>query len=365
MAAASITDCVWMPPVVNSHMRTYIAAHRGFVAMLLLGVLACRTSGVTGDDRPRGFRVRVQTAGRWYKGDTHAHSNMSADGDSPPAVITGWYKDHGYSFVVLTDHNTLTDPGTIPGVADSSFIVIPGEEITMGASGTPVHVNGLGVWRYVPWTPQAGQFETIQYHVNAIRSVGGIAQINHPNFGGGLDTAVLATIRGAKLIEVYNAINVCYSTGTADRPSVEKIWDQMLGAGQEIYGVASDDAHLMQGTWSETRPNPGRAWIVVWAPRLASSEILKSIDAGNFYASTGVVLESIQVEAERITISIDTSAGGTYSTQFIGVGGEVLAETTDNPAVYDRLGTERYVRARITAPTGARAWVQPVFVDRQ
>lgn len=337
---------------------------------MLTGVIACRAPGVAGDDAshadvPRGFRVRTLGPGHWYKGNTHVHSSMSTDADSPPAVITGWYKANGYSFVVLTDHNTLTDPATIPGVMDSTFVVIPGEELTMGAGGIPVHLNGLGVWRFVPWTPQAGQFETIQYHVNAIRNVGGLAQINHPNFGGGLDTAVLSTIRGARLIEVFNAINICYSMGTADRPAVEKIWDQMLGAGQEIYGVAADDSHLMQGTWSPARPNPGRAWVVVWAQHLTAREILQSLDAGNFYASNGVAIDDIEIEPERISVWIHGAADSTFTTQFIGEGGEVLAETTENPAVYDRRGGERYVRAKVTDAAGKAAWIQPVFVDRQ
>ena len=46
---------------------------------------------------------------RWYKGNTHTHTTES-DGDTPPEEVALWYRDHGYNFLVLSDHNVLTDP---------------------------------------------------------------------------------------------------------------------------------------------------------------------------------------------------------------------------------------------------------------
>ena len=48
-------------------------------------------------------------ATRWYKGSLHAHT-INSDGDSPPYDVLTWYKRHGYHFLAITDHNTLTDP---------------------------------------------------------------------------------------------------------------------------------------------------------------------------------------------------------------------------------------------------------------
>ena len=44
---------------------------------------------------------------RWYKGNLHTHTTMS-DGDSTPEVVAQWYKEHGYQFLILSDHNVLT-----------------------------------------------------------------------------------------------------------------------------------------------------------------------------------------------------------------------------------------------------------------
>jgi hypothetical protein len=43
---------------------------------------------------------------RWFKGNTHAHSLWS-DGDDFPDMISAWYKEQGYHFLALSDHNTL------------------------------------------------------------------------------------------------------------------------------------------------------------------------------------------------------------------------------------------------------------------
>ena len=44
---------------------------------------------------------------RWYKGNLHTHTLWS-DGDAPPEMIVSWYKDHGYDFLTLSDHNILS-----------------------------------------------------------------------------------------------------------------------------------------------------------------------------------------------------------------------------------------------------------------
>ena len=44
---------------------------------------------------------------RWFKGNTHTHSLWS-DGNDFPEMIAGFYKEHGYHFLVLSDHNVLS-----------------------------------------------------------------------------------------------------------------------------------------------------------------------------------------------------------------------------------------------------------------
>src|SRR5262245_44863323 len=43
---------------------------------------------------------------RWFKGNLHTHSLWS-DGDDYPEMIAAWYKQQGYQFLGLSDHNVL------------------------------------------------------------------------------------------------------------------------------------------------------------------------------------------------------------------------------------------------------------------
>ena len=49
---------------------------------------------------------------RWFRGNTHTHT-LNSDGDSPPDSVARWYRDHGYGFLFITDHETLTDPAPL------------------------------------------------------------------------------------------------------------------------------------------------------------------------------------------------------------------------------------------------------------
>src|SRR5258708_958894 len=59
--------------------------------------------------KQQAIRRPVKTATpQWYRGNTHTHTNNS-DGDSSPHDVAERYKSLGYNFVVITDHNKLTD----------------------------------------------------------------------------------------------------------------------------------------------------------------------------------------------------------------------------------------------------------------
>ena len=59
------------------------------------------------------FWPKVQSAPKskvelqWYKGNTHTHSLWS-DGNDFPEMIVEWYIERGYDFLVLSDHNVLS-----------------------------------------------------------------------------------------------------------------------------------------------------------------------------------------------------------------------------------------------------------------
>jgi hypothetical protein len=300
---------------------------------------------------------------RWYKGNTHTHT-LNSDGDSTPDDVVRWYRDHRYHFLVLSDHNFLTSVGGLSAVhgADGKFLLIPGEEVTDRFGEKPLHVNGLNLRTLVE--PQGGSSvtETLQRNVDAVRRVDGVPHINHPNFGWAISPAELEAVHGYRLFEIFNGHPDVNNLGGADDPSLEHMWDRLLSAGKVVYGIAVDDAHHFKRPGDPDASGPGRGWVVVRASTLTADAILGAMEAGQFYASTGVELEDVLASAGELRVRVKARGRTKHRVQFIGEGGRVLQEGGGPDAAYRFMGSERYVRARIVDSNGRMAWVQPVFV---
>ncbi len=326
----------------------------------LLFALAA-TLGCTAVPATPSVRFEVpEAAGVWYKGNTHAHTTES-DGDSSPEYVARWYKDHGYDFLVLTDHNVFTDPAALAHLVDSTFLLIPGEELTMSFEDASVHVNGLNIPHVVEARTAESLVSTLQANVDAVREVEGVPHINHPNFRWSFGAEELLQIEHDRLLEIWNGHPTVHNEGGGGTPGMEEVWDVLLTSGKRIYGIAVDDAHHFQGEFAPHRVNPGRGWLEVRAAALEPIALMEALEAGQFYASTGVELDAVVVTTDRIEIHIRVAADFRYRTTFIGSEGRVLAETESNPAVFELTSDEAYVRAKVTDSGGYVAWVQPVF----
>jgi hypothetical protein len=197
-----------------------------------------------------------------------------------------------------------------------------------------------------------------------VREVEGVPHINHPNFGWAITREALAKIRNDKLIEIHNGHPLVHNEGGGESPGMEAVWDYLLSGGKRIYGIAVDDAHHFKGEFAPDRANPGRGWVTVRASRLEAREIMTQMEAGRFYASSGVELDSVRVTAQEMMVAARKKGDFKFTTEFIGRGGAVLKKTGENPAMYRLNGSESYVRARVTDSGGGVAWLQPVFVAK-
>ena len=301
--------------------------------------------------------------GRWWKGNTHTHT-LESDGDSPPMTVASWYRDHGYNFLVISDHNVWVDPAKLSSLVDSAFILIPGEELTSSFQRKPVHVNGLNVPAVIQPLTDSTLLGTVQKNVDAVREVSGVPHINHPNFGWAIPADVLAKVRNDKLIEIHNGHPLVHNHGGGGSPGMEEVWDMLLTGGKRIYGIAVDDAHHFTGEFAANRANPGRGWVSVRTASLDARSLLGAMEEGLFYASNGVELDSIRVSDRSLTVAVRQRGDFKYTIDFIGRGGRLLQKSRSSRATYILKGNEMYVRARVTDSMGNHAWVQPVFVTR-
>ena len=298
---------------------------------------------------------------RWYKGNTHTHTNK-CDGNEWPRRVVRWYVDHEYSFLVITDHNIVTPTAFLDTDENDDFLLIPGEEVTDRAEGKPVHMCAIGIDTAV--APRHGKsiVETLRNDLTAVRAAGGIAVINHPNWKYAFGAKELAEVKDARFLEVYNVTKESNNLAAGGMPGTENIWDALLARGMLVYGLVADDTHDYTGEFSSEMANPGRGWIMVRADALTREAITAAIEKGDFYGSTGVVLKNVSVTDREYTVEIAPAGDVRFTTLFIGKGGTVLKEDFGRTARYEIRGDEGYVRAKVLCSTGDFAITQPVLV---
>lgn len=396
-----------------------------------------------------GARAETQ----WFKGNLHTHSLWS-DGDAYPEVIADWYKTNGYHFLTLSDHNTIqegerwtdleknkggtnafeaylkrfgadwVEQRTTNGVREvrlktftefrklfdekDRFLMLLGEEISDRHLSAPMHMNATNLRE--PIKPQGGNTmtEVIQNNVNAVleqRKRTGqpmIPHLNHPNWQWGITAEDILPVRGEKFFEVYNGHPGVRNEGDDTHASTDRIWDILLTKRlaelklEPLYGLGTDDSHKYN-TFSAKANNPGRGWIMVKTKDLSAKSLIKAMEAGEFYASSGVTLQNVERSRKKYTVEVSPEDGVDYTIQFIGTRkgfdpqseplktasgaalrvthryskdiGVVLSEVKGNSATYNLKGDEIYVRARIISSKPKvspikdeveRAWTQPL-----
>ena len=309
--------------------------------------------------------AEAQETARWFKGNTHTHT-LNSDGDSTPDEVVRWYREHGYQFLVLTDHNFLTSVDALNALhgADQQFLVVKGEEVTDKFGSKALHINGLDVARRVAPQGGASVLEVLQRNVDAIRAANGIPHINHPSFGWAVSADELQQVQNNRVFEVFSGHPRGNNIGGGGIPSLEQTWDAILSRGTLLYGIAVDDAHVFKQPGNPDVPGPGRGWVVVRTNRLEPRLIVEAIERGEFYASTGVVLTDYQATPTRVSLTIEATSFSKYRVQFIGSGGQILKEVLEPMAEYVIRGDEGYVRAKVIESNGRVAWTQPMQVPR-
>lgn len=295
------------------------------------------------------------------------------------------------------------------------FMMIQAEEVTHKArNDRAVHIGAINLLELI--APQDGA--TVRKVIsNTLRAVEKSAartgrqvlvHVNHPNYKWGITAEDLAAVVDEHFFEVWNGVDGDNDPGDSRHPSTDEIWDiantlRLAGLGAPpLFALATDDSHDYQG--NKSRALPGRAWVMVRAHFLTPESLIRAMKAGDFYATTGVVLEDVQFDATRRTLSVRIQPQGneTFVTRFIGTRrgvnlkgkprlngngnmvettldyrtttgpqiGEMFHEMPGLTAGYSLTGDELYVRAVVissgkpevpsTEHEFKRAWTQPV-----
>jgi len=304
----------------------------------------------------------------FQRGSIHSHSAES-DGDTPAAVVIQWYRSNGYDFLALTDHNVYFEPRQHRWAESPDFVLIPGEEISMSSGRNLVHVNALCTSSRVGGGDFATKGAALRWAIDEIGARGGIALVNHPNWGWTLDAQDVAGATGATLLEVFSGHPHTRSKGDETHPSAEELWQSSLLQGRAFAPVAADDAHTYWRASSAdgtSNGEPGTGWIGVFGSELSRWSVCDALARGRLYASSGAELRRLRVRGDTMTIWVDDPEA---LVEFFGSSSEHWLATLPEPAEpgrgfsasYRLRGGERFVRARVTATGGTQAWT-PAFL---
>ena len=312
---------------------------------------------------------------KWFKGNTHAHTKLTNHGDATPEEVASWYHEHGYNFLVISEHNMFIDPKTVtlPSPLKQDFILIPGVEVT---GNEDVHTTAFNVKKVIPWWFNSVEpWRILKFHVEGIIKAQGLAIANHPNYLYALNSSDLNKVKKLKLMELYNGHPGVNHHGDHEHVGVETMWDEVLSSGKLIYGVASDDAHYFHVTRSDLS-GPGRGWVMVKSPSLDAESISKAMENGDFYASSGVTLSQVEhTSSNKYLVKVDqektveffgkTTLPLDVRIDFIGLNGKILKSVKNLEGKFNLDSIAKgYVRAKVTVHhlgEHYHAWTQPIL----
>lgn len=392
---------------------------------------------------------------RYWKGNLHTHSLWS-DGDDFPEMIADWYKQHGYQFLALTEHNIIAEGNKwVDAAANATrttaiekyvnrfgarwvdfrpaaggkrevrlkplaeyrtlleepgrFLFVPAEEISHSYAKRPVHINGINLRDPIKPVDGKDMIETIAVNLRQVgeqsrkTSRAMIAFLNHPNFGWGVRAEEMLAVEELKFFEVFNGHPSVRNYGDDLHASCERVWDVALALRlgkyslPVVYGMATDDAHGYHA-YGLGKVNPGRGWVMVKSRHLTAESLVRGLESGDFYASTGVLFDEIRREGDELRLTIHAEPGVSYTTRFIATLketdltrkakldkdglelpvtgdyspeiGKVVAESISPSPRYTLTGKELYVRAKVVSTRAHPnpyakgdvevAWTQPV-----
>lgn len=271
----------------------------------------------------------------WLKGNLHTHTTLS-DGELPPEETVQACAQRGYDYVALTDHDVIAPT---PRTHLPSIIVLTGVEHS--AQQHILRVNVLST------LPHDLSYQSV---IDLTHQAGGLVILNHPKWGENHDhwrDAQLLALERYHGIEIYNNI-IEYLEGS---PYAVDRWDHLISRGRRVWGYANEDMHRVFQI--------GSAWNMVNVRERSKEALLEGLQAGRFYASTGVLLEEVVVEDGYFRVR----ATNATELRLVSLNGEVLERIPGNRATFSLSKARLYARVEAIGEGSARAWTQPVFLE--
>ncbi len=296
------------------------------------------------------------------KGGLHCHTTRS-DGAGTPEETIRYHKEHGYDFLALTDHRVYNYKNYAP---DVDITIIPGMEFDCTFHNTmgfrcfhtvcigPSQADGNGFEQDVHLKSGVADCqEKYQPYLDKIHAKNNLTIYCHPEWSS-TPTRFFDKLQGDFAMEIWNS--GCVVDNDMDKDAA--YWDELLGMGKRIYGVATDDGHQMY--------QHCLGWVMVNAENNINA-ILAALKEGAFYSSCGPVIKDFYVKdgkavvecSEAVKVRFHADAHPTYIVR----GAENPVTHAECDLTWNGQLQYKYIRAVVIDQDGRYAWTNPIFLD--
>lgn len=303
----------------------------------------------------------------WRKGAIHTHTLWS-DGRSLPEVAVKTYKDLGFDFMCITEHNVFPDrelwlpvakeegkyppnlslaeyryakkmlPGKIIerkiGVRDfvrlrtfkelqelfeekGKFILMPGMEFTLSVRNArnehfSTHFNTFNL--AAEMLPDKGRTPEENFKLNFAKYTEktknapekSFFMMNHPQYRfWDIDPVIMVKNPEITHFEICNCV---VPKKALELCSMEKYWDFILAhrlvKGQQPIYATASDDAHYYRNSIGIPAGVNCSWVMVNSPELTPDKITAAMKRGDFYATCGVELEEIIMDGKNKTLSV-------------------------------------------------------------
>ena len=297
---------------------------------------------------------------KMLKGGLHCHTTRS-DGSCTPEEVMILHKENGYDFLAITDHRRYNHVNFAP---ETGLTIIPGMEFDNSNSIPCRHGfrtyhtvcigpsredgNGFAHEERVP-SVNAPDQQTYQVFLDEIHAKKNLTIYCHPEWSS-TPARYFDKLRGNFAMEIWNS--GCVIDNDMDKDAA--YWDELLGQGIRIFGVATDDGHPIY--------HHCKGWVMVNAENNVNA-ILKALEDGAFYSSTGPEIYDFYVKDGKAVVECSPAAmirlhSDCHPTRLCqDPEGKPVTRAEFDVSDYD------YIRITVIDEQGRHAWTNPIFLD--
>ena len=293
---------------------------------------------------------------KMLKGGLHCHTTRS-DGRLSPEETIRLHVENGYDFLALTDHRCYN----YANYGNAPITILPGMEMDRNFETYGVHCfhtvaigpsreDGNGFEQDQRFESGVIQKpEDYQPVLDWLHANNNLTFYCHPEWSS-TPAREFENLEGNFAMEVWNT--GCVMENEMDRNA--PYWDEILGQGKRIFGVATDDGHAPD--------QHCKGWVMVNADNRIDA-ILEALQAGAFYSSCGPQIHDFYVDDDNVAV-VECSPCKFISFICFGNPSRIVRDENGliTRAEMKIPGHYPYLRVSLVDEQGRRAWSNPIFL---